>query len=280
MNDLFDFKPRRRMFGLLGNPVSHSKSPLIHGLFGKQTNLEIEYKLVQVDLGGFTAAVRNFHANGGTGINVTVPFKVEAFELADHLTRRGQTAGAVNTFKFSGDGEISADNTDGIGMVVDIQNNIGCQLAGARVLILGAGGAVRGVLQPVLEQLPKEVVVANRTVDKAMALARSFADEGPISACSLAGVSGRFDVIINGTSASLAGEVPPIDDSAVAGCKLAYDMMYADKPTVFMDWARQHGAEQCRDGLGMLVEQAAEAFALWNDVRPETDAVIRHLRPG
>ena len=279
MDDLFDFNVPEKRFTVMGNPISHSKSPNIHSQFGQQTNIQLQYTATQVDPGGFPSAVLNFQANGGSGINVTVPFKVEAYELADQLSERAQYAGAVNTLRFEADGQIYGDNTDGIGLVRDIQNNLNCPIKNTRVLMIGAGGAVRGALLPILEESPTEIVVANRTVDKAMALARHFTTFGNITGCALHSVQGSFDIIINGSAASLGGTVPDIPPSAVCGARLVYDMMYSDQGTVFMKWATDAGAKRSVDGLGMLVEQAAESFRIWNEIHPQTQHVMRTLRP-
>src|SRR5450830_288250 len=242
---------------VIGNPIAHSKSPEIHAQFAAQTAQQLSYERLLAPLQGFKAAVKVFIANGGKGANVTVPFKLEAHALADRLTDRARLAGAVNTLKFEG-GSILGDNTDGAGLVVDIVHNAGVALAGKRVLLLGAGGASRGALLPLLEQKPAELVLANRTHAKAQELVTQFAEYG-----------------------SLAADVPPIPVSVFSrtaeATTLAYDMMYGKQPTVFMEFAARHGAI-ARDGLGMLVEQAAEAFFLWRGVRPETADVFASLR--
>ncbi|MFL9879205.1 shikimate dehydrogenase [Herbaspirillum rhizosphaerae] len=265
---------------VIGNPIAHSKSPEIHAQFAAQTTQQLSYERLLAPLQGFKAAVKVFIANGGKGANVTVPFKLEAHALADRLTDRARLAGAVNTLKFEG-GSILGDNTDGAGLVVDIVQNAGVALAGKRVLLLGAGGASRGALLPLLEQKPAELVLANRTHAKAQELVTQFAEYGNLVAAEYAQLTGAFDVLINATSASLAADVPPIPVSVFSrtaeATTLAYDMMYGKQPTVFMEFAARHGAI-ARDGLGMLVEQAAEAFFLWRGVRPETADVFASLR--
>ncbi|NVM74962.1 shikimate dehydrogenase [Duganella sp. SG902] len=264
---------------VFGNPIAHSKSPEIHAAFAAQTGQDLHYERRLAPLDGFADAVRAFMAEGGKGANVTVPFKLEAVKLAQALTIRARAAGAVNTLVFSEEG-IIGDNTDGAGLVADIVQNAGVPITGKRVLILGAGGAVRGVVLPILEHRPARLVIANRTVAKAEELVQQFAalgGEGVVSACGFDGIEGEYDIIINGTAASLSAEVPPVSSSIFAPGSLALDMMYGASPTVFLQFAAQHGA-QLRDGLGMLVEQAAEAFQLWRGVQPATGDVLRNLR--
>ena len=268
-------------YAVMGNPVAHSKSPRIHQMFAHQLGHQIEYTAIRVDPDGFTQAVQQFRAEGGGGLNVTVPFKLEAFRLADHLSDRARLAGAVNTLRFEPDGKIFGDNTDGAGLVHDMEINLGIHLRGKQILILGAGGAARGVLGPVLKHHPATVVIVNRTIAKAKELAVQFREHGPIEACGYPELKGKhFDIVINATSASLKGEVPPLPETLFTRGALAYDMMYGDKPTSFLDWALLHGADHAADGLGMLVEQAAESYFLWHGVRPETKHVIAALRKG
>ena len=265
-------------YAVIGNPVSHSKSPQIHTLFALQTQQPLHYSKILAPLESFTAMVAAFQAQKGKGCNVTVPFKQEAWNLATEHSSHAKRAGAVNTLLFQNDGAVVGANTDGIGLVRDITLNQCQSLKGKRILMLGAGGAVRGVLQPLLEHQPAEIVIANRTVSKALELAEAFADLGRVSGGDFESVHGVFDVIINGTSASLQGELPPIPTTCIDAHTFCYDMMYGAKPTVFMQWAVEQGASQVIDGLGMLVEQAAEAFYLWRGVRPETQTVLRQLR--
>lgn len=277
-DDLFEFTAVRRVFAVMGHPVSHSLSPRIHRMFARQTGIELSYDAIQVDPGGFPIAVRNFHAHGGSGLNVTLPFKEEAFRLADSHTPRARRAGAANTLVLGE--EIVADNTDGAGLVRDLVDNLGCPLTGRRLLLVGAGGAVRGVLAPLLDCAPASITIVNRTPGRAAALARDFGDLGALAATTFAALADqRFDVVINGTSASVSGERPPLPASCMTECQLAYDMMYADAPTPFLAFAREAGADQAHDGIGMLVEQAAESFTLWHGRRPDTDPVRSALRP-
>ncbi len=265
-------------YAVFGNPIEHSKSPAIHRQFAEQTAQAIDYQRQKVALDGFGEAVRHFFAGGGRGLNVTVPFKLEAFQLADVLTTRAQTAGAVNTLWQDAQGQLWGDNTDGIGLVSDITDNLGWSLTDKTVLILGAGGAVRGILQPLLEQHPAQVFVANRTAAKAQDLAATFAELGSIAGGGFEAVSTPFDVIINGTSASISGELPPIAPQVIQANSHCYDMMYGAEPTVFLTWAQQLGCTQLADGLGMLVGQAAESFKIWRGVKPQTTPVIKALR--
>ncbi|RJG05108.1 shikimate dehydrogenase [Noviherbaspirillum cavernae] len=265
-------------YAVIGNPIAHSKSPAIHARFAAQTNQALTYERLLAPLDGFAATVHAFIDAGGKGANVTVPFKLEACALATSLTTRARAAGAVNTLKFD-DSAIIGDNTDGVGLVTDIVRNAAVAIRGKRVLLLGAGGASRGVVLPLLAEDPAELVIANRTVSKAVELAAQFAANGSVRGGDFASLQGRFDIVINATSASLASEVPPISPEVFDGGSLAYDMMYGKAPTVFMQFAAQHGAA-VRDGLGMLVEQAAEAFHVWRGVRPDTAAVFAELRAG
>ena len=265
---------------VIGNPIAHSKSPDIHARFAVETGQSIDYARLLAPLDGFADAVREFILQGGKGANVTVPFKLAAYALATTLTARAEAAGAVNTLAFK-DGQILGDNTDGIGLVTDIVRNAGMPIAGKRVLLLGAGGAARGALLPLLLARPEQLVLANRTVAKAQELvdqfAQKFPQENTITACGFADLHGPFDLIINATSASLVADVPPIPANVFGPQTLAYDMMYGKQATVFMQFASAHGAA-VRDGLGMLVEQAAESFFVWRSVRPSTSDVFAALR--
>ncbi len=277
MTDLFDFSQRVDRYAVMGNPIAHSKSPRIHRLFAEQTGQRLEYEAIQVDAGGFTQAVGNFDSSGGKGLNITVPFKQEAWELVTARSARAERAGAVNTIIFDA-GALRGDNTDGVGLINDLRNH-NLAVAGKRVLLLGAGGAARGVLGPLLEGKPAELVVVNRTPDRAVELAAQFHDLGPVGGCGYPALGDRqFDLVINATSASLHGELPPLPDTLLADDATCYDMMYGANATPFQDWARQHTATTALDGLGMLVEQAAESFYLWRGVRPDTAPVIAKLR--
>jgi shikimate dehydrogenase len=260
-------------YAVFGHPIAHSKSPLIHAAFARQTAQAMTYEAILAPLEGFAASLAAFIAAGGRGANVTVPFKEIAYTLATQRTPRAERAGAVNTLSITSDG-IVGDNTDGAGLVADLTGNLHCALAGKRILLLGAGGAARGVIAPLLAQQPAALVVANRTFSRAQALAELFGSG--VHASSFDALNGPFDLIINATAASLAGELPPLSSTLFRADTLAYDMMYG-QDTPFLSFARTHGASTA-DGLGMLVEQAAEAFFVWRGVRPNTAPVIAALR--
>ncbi|HEY7884459.1 MAG TPA: shikimate dehydrogenase [Cellvibrionaceae bacterium] len=265
-------------YAVFGNPVSQSKSPVIHRQFCEQTGEDMAYTKHKIPEGEFAQAADHFFADGGKGLNITLPFKQDAFHYATELTVRARRAGAVNLLIAEQDGKITGDNTDGIGMVNDMLN-MGWNLAAKRVLVLGAGGAVRGVLEPLFGQQVASITIANRTVEKARQLLKDFHDLGEVNACGFDELAGQqFDVVINGTSASLQGLLPPLPDHLLAEGACCYDMMYAAEPTVFMQWAEQQGAAKVTDGLGMLVGQAAESFYAWRHIRPEVVPVINQLR--
>jgi shikimate dehydrogenase len=266
-------------YAVIGNPIAHSKSPRIHAAFALQTGQDLEYGPILGDLDDFTGDVRRFFAAGGRGLNVTVPFKAQAWSLADERTPRAELAGAVNTLIGLGHERLRGDNTDGVGLVRDLMDNHGLRLTGTRILLLGAGGAARGVLLPLLETRPAGLIIANRTLAKAVELARLGQAHGLVEARGFDELAeAHCDLIINATAAGLRGESPPIPGSCLAPGGWTYDMLYGDTPTPFCRWGREHGAAQALDGLGMLVEQAAEAFWLWRGVRPETRPVIAVLR--
>jgi len=266
-------------YAVFGNPIAHSKSPQIHTLFAAQTQQGMDYHSQLVGIDNFITAADKFFDNGGLGLNITVPFKQEAFNYANAISLRASGAGAVNTLIRRDDGSILGDTTDGVGLTADIVDNLGWQVKAKRVLLLGAGGAVRGVLENVLNLQPQHVVVANRSVEKALQLAKQFAEAGYILGCGLDMLDGQeFDVIINGTSASLDGQQLLLPDSLIgASGACCYDMMYGAMPTDFMQWSSSRGAE-VSDGLGMLVEQAAESFYLWRGIKPRAAEVISLLR--
>lgn len=268
-------------YAVIGHPIEHSKSPLIHAQFAAQTGQRLTYEKLLAPLDGFVDTVQQFRTNGGKGLNVTVPFKLEAAHYATRLTARAEQAGAVNTLLLSDD-EILGDNTDGAGLIRDLTLNQHQMLSGKRLLLLGAGGAARGVLQPLLEQHPAVVVIANRTLEKAQALVTKYSAQsqtGQIRASNFAELTGQqFDVVINATASSLQDQAPPLPAGIYAPDALAYDMMYAPQPTAFMRAAQQAGVQRVSDGLGMLVEQAAESFYLWRGVRPATQVVLQQLR--
>jgi shikimate dehydrogenase len=267
-------------YGVIGNPIGHSKSPLIHMAFAEQTGQEISYVALEAPADGFAAKVDEFRAEGARGLNITTPFKLDAFAYATRLMERARLAGAVNALAFDGDAVV-ADNFDGVGLVRDILENLGFSIRGRRVLLLGAGGAARGALLPFLEQEPAELIIVNRTVAKATALAEQFAPYGTVIATGYEGLTqelpGRYDIVVNATSASLRGELPPVPAGVFAPGALAYELVYGRGLTPFLRLAREAGVNHMADGVGMLVEQAAESFALWRGVRPQTGSLISHL---
>ena len=266
-------------FAVFGNPIKQSKSPIIHTLFAQQYAQHIEYRAVRVELDDFVQATNRFFEGGGAGLNITVPFKHEAFALAHRNSERSLRAGAANVLTLADDGLIDGDNTDGIGLIRDLIANLGWTVQGLRVLLVGAGGAARGVLEPLLRERPRELLVVNRTAARAAELAVEFAGIGPLEggAFDLIGTR-QFDLIINATSAGLSGAVPELPSSMLTERSCCYDMVYGAEPTPFLRWSADHAAGAVSDGLGMLVEQAAEAFYIWRQLRPETRSVIDQLR--
>lgn len=276
-------------YAVFGNPIAHSKSPQIHAAFARQTGQDLSYEAVLAPLDGFAAALAEFRAAGGKGANVTVPFKQDAFGLAQRNSVRAAAARAVNTVVFDAHG-ITGDNTDGIGLVADLTANLGCAIAGQRILLLGAGGAARGVILPLLQERPASLIIANRTVARAEELAEEFervarhdnvltCAEPAIGGCGFPELAGTdFDLVINATAASLADQAPELPEGLFAPDSLAYDMVYGKGLTPFLAMARQQGAARLADGLGMLVEQAAESFRIWRGVRPDTASVLKLMR--
>lgn len=264
-------------YAVFGNPIKQSKSPFIHTLFATQTLQKLVYSAIEPPIDNFEETLANFFTANGKGCNITAPFKEQAFQYAQQLTERAALAGAVNTLKLTDDGLIIGDNTDGAGLVLDLKNNH-VDLKDARILLLGAGGAARGVCGPLLAESPKELVIANRTFSKAQTLVSIFNEFGNINACELAQLSGEFDLIINSTSASLHGEVTPISTTLVRPETAIYDMMYSAQATPFNAWAKALGARLVIDGLGMLVGQAAESFAIWRGLKPSAKQVLLELR--
>ena len=266
-------------YGVMGYPVSHSRSPVIHRLFALQTGQELRYELLQVAPDKLETAVRQFQRTGGKGLNITVPHKTAVVKLCDHLSERAATAGAVNTLSFR-EGEIHGDNTDGIGLLRDLAINQGLSIEGANILILGAGGATRGIVGPLLEMQPAALRIANRTIDKAESIVEDFSRIGPVSACrfDLVPVTETYDLVINATSAGFKGETPPYPAAAVSSGTFCYDLSYGLTPTPFSEWAREQGAANSVMGWGMLVEQAAESFHIWRGVRPDTAPVLKQMK--
>lgn len=278
--DITSLNDQLDQYAVVGNPVAHSKSPVIHYAFAEQTNQTLEYKAIELPIDNFESKLRELQQLGYKGVNVTVPFKQQAWKVCDERSPRAEDAGAVNTLIFGSDSKISGDNTDGAGLMRDLVNNHSVLIKRRKILILGAGGAVRGVLGPLLVLDPTSVTIANRTVDKAQDLADAFHPIGDVRACGYDDLSNeKFDLIINGTSAGLNQEVPPIPQEVLGINSVCYDMMYnVSAPTAFVEWARNYGASRAFDGLGMLVEQAAESFYVWRGIRPETADLIQSLR--
>lgn len=266
-------------YAVIGNPVKHSKSPQIHALFAQQTGRTVAYTAVQLEAGGFDSFVKEFFAKGGAGLNVTVPFKGKAFLLAESCSQTASLAQAVNTLLLDEEGRLRGDNTDGVGLVRDIKVNHRIGITDRRVLILGAGGAVRGALAALVLERPALITIANRTVSKAVQLKTEFEELANITALGFEELDdSSYDLVINGTSLSLEHKLPPLNTEILGPDCCCYDMMYGDSDTVFVSWAKANGVALALDGLGMLVEQAAAAFDIWHGVRPETKSVIAGLR--
>ncbi|MET0293279.1 MAG: shikimate dehydrogenase [Steroidobacteraceae bacterium] len=266
-------------YAVIGHPVAHSRSPFIHERFARQTGQNLTYERIDATPAQFDAVASRFFAEGGRGLNVTLPHKQTAAVLSDELTPRAQTAGAVNTLIRQADGRLTGDNTDGAGLARDLLNNLGVTIAGRRVLLLGAGGASRGVMAPLLGLQPAELLVANRTADRARELAAAFSRLGDCRGCGFDEITGGpFDLIINATSASLSGEAPPLPAGVASMRSFCYDMAYANEDTSFVRWAQAQGCTRTAMGLGMLVEQAGESFHAWRGVRPDTASVLAALK--
>jgi shikimate dehydrogenase len=265
-------------YAVMGYPVAHSRSPVIHRLFAAQTGEHLQYELLEVAPDKLESAIKQFERTGGKGLNITLPHKSEVTRLVDRMSERASTAGAVNTLVFR-DGEIFGDNTDGVGLLRDLQSNLELTLEGANILILGAGGSTRGIISPLLDTKPESLMIANRTLPKAQALADHFFSQGPVTACRFANVRTppAYDLIINATSAGLKGETPPYPGDAISENTFCYDLSYAMTATPFASWAAEHGAARSVMGWGMLVEQAAESFEIWRGVRPDTAQVLKQL---
>lgn len=267
-------------YAVVGNPIAHSKSPWIHAEFSRRTGQNMRYEALLAPLDGFGVTVANFRQRGGKGMNITVPFKPEAYAISHRLTERARAAHAVNTFAFNDNG-ILGDNTDGAGLMRDIIVNLNFSVTAKRVLLMGAGGAARGVVAPLLEHAPCMLAIANRTRKKADELRQQFSSYGNIVSSDYVDIRGeKFDLIINATSASLHGELPVLPAGIFARKSMAYDLVYGDRRSVFLEFAQQHGASRLADGIGMLVEQAAESFFLWRGIRPITEPVIKMLSCG
>ncbi len=279
MNSSINLDSSISNYAVFGNPVNHSKSPQIHSLFAKQKGIKLNYQAIEVPVENFSDFVISFANQKGKGLNITVPFKENAFSLCTILTQRAEVSGSVNTIWFDEQSNIYGDTTDGKGLINDLKINYGLDIKNKSVLILGAGGSVKAILEPLCEENPDRIIIANRTVSRAEDLSRSFSNKGNIKACSYDDIpSSSYDLIINGTSLSLNGQLPSISASTINNNTYCYDLMYSDTETVFMKWANEQGALKVMDGLGMLVEQAAEAFFIWHGVMPDTASVIKSLR--
>ncbi len=265
-------------YAVVGHPVAHSLSPFIHSLFARQTGQAVSYRLMDTPPEQFIERVSEFFATGGRGVNITLPHKTRAMTLANELTERARLAGAVNTLAARRDGTLLGDNTDGAGLVQDLTVNLGIRMRERSILLIGAGGAARGVIAPLIALAPRRIVITNRTAERAVALAAVFAGLGAVEGCGFAELAGQaFDVIINATSASLTGELPAVPATAFAAGTFCYDMAYGRGDTAFVRWARELGCRRAVPGWGMLVEQAAESFRLWRGVRPLTAPVLAAL---
>ena len=266
------------LFALMGHPVAHSWSPFIHGLFARQLGIALRYTLLDVEPAAFRRTVVDFFVNGGKGLNITVPHKQAAYEVCTETSSRASRAAAVNTIALREQTILYGDNTDGVGLVRDLRHNLGLALAGRRILLLGAGGAARGVLDPLLAERPELILIANRNAERARELAQQFQDTGPVEGCGFDAMTPEpWDLVINATSAGLSGGVPPVSDRIVGPETVCYDMSYGREDTPFQRWAQAAGAGRAHKGWGMLVEQAAESFHLWHGVRPETGSVLAAL---
>jgi shikimate dehydrogenase len=266
-------------YAVVGNPIQHSLSPFIHSLFAAQTKQHLTYKAILVPMDGFAKTLAHFQVEGGKGLNITLPFKQEAFNLMDTFSKRALTAKAVNTVSINADGSRHGDNTDGIGLIRDLTKNLQLNLHNKRILILGAGGAIQGILAPLLTEKPSQIIIANRTVNKAEELIKSFGNGNVLDVCSLSDLNhASFDIVINGISAGLHGEMPSLNTNVIHENTFCYDLVYGKKVTPFLQWAKEQGATHITDGLGMLIEQAAEAFYMWRGVMPDTQSVITQLR--
>ena len=267
-------------YAVVGNPVAHSLSPRIHAEFARQTGQALSYQAIEIPTDAFAAGIAGLQQQGFNGVNVTVPFKREAWELCDRLTPRAEIAGAVNTLSLQADGAIHGDNTDGVGLVRDLVHNLEIKIARRNILLLGAGGAARGVLEPLLALSPARLTIANRSIDRAEALARDFTSYGKIEVVAYSQLkSADYHLIINATAAGLSNQLPPLAATLLERAEVCYDMMYnLNAATAFVEWSMRQGVQNSHDGLGMLIEQAAEAFCLWRGVRPETSQIASMLR--